>query len=167
MGLLDDAFEWVDRNVFGGILPGGFTGGVGLPGAGLVERVAGQFAPGPQLPSGFVPTPQAAVPIVPQVGGGLFAGPAAAQAAAGMPVVAAMPAAAPRGKLITATARVVNGQIIPIRMVPGRSLVTTEDLRTVKRVRKTMRLLNRAFPKPPKKRRRLSAPRRSHTHAKK
>lgn len=164
MGLLSDAYTWIDRNLAGGILPGGFTGGIGLPLAGAVERVAGQFAPGPQLPQ--TPT---GLPLVPTAvaAPGLFAGGAAFQAAAGMPVVAPRAAAAPRGKIITATARIVNGQIIPVKMVPGRALVTTEDLRTVKRVRKTLRLLDRAFPKPRKKRRTYAARPRSHTHAKK
>lgn len=155
MSLLGDAYAWFDRNVAGGFLPGGETQ-LGLPGAGLVERVAGQFAPGEQLPSGFQRPAQVAA-VAP---GGIFGGGAAVQAASGMTVVAPRAAAAPRGRTITATATVLpDGTIIPRRMVPGRSLITTEDVRTIKRMKKVSRLLGRAFPKAAKRKRRLSAPR--------
>ncbi len=166
MGLLADAYAWIDRNVAGGFLPGGETQ-LGVPGAGLVERVAGQFAPGTQLPSGFqapAPTNGAAVPAA-----GIFGGGAAALAASGMPSIAPRAPAGPRGRTITATATVYpDGTIIPRRMVPGRSLVTSEDIKTVKRVKKVSRALARAFTKPAKKRRRrYSAPRQVTVTAKK
>jgi len=159
VGLLDDAYDWFDRNVTGGFLPGGETQ-LGVPLAGLVERVAGQFAPGTQLPSGFQPAAQP--PAVVGQAGGIFGGGAALTAANGMPVSFPRGPSAPRGKTVTATATVfADGSVLPGRMVPGRVIVTTEDLRTVRRVKKAKRLLDRAFPKPRKKRRSYRAPRKS------
>lgn len=168
MGLLADAYAWVDKNVAGGFLPGGAEIGSGLPGvalgqsigAGAVSLLTG--APQAAAPAGTTIVQTAAGPVAVAAPGGIFGGGGAAmQAAAGMPVVAPRGVTAPRGRTITATASVYpDGTIIPRRMVPGRSLVTTEDLRTIKRVKKVSRALARAFPKPAKrKQRRLSAPR--------
>lgn len=157
MGLLEDAYKWIDRNIAGGLLPGGETS-IGLPLAGAVERVAGQFAPGPQLPSGYRPPAAPAAPVSPA--GALFGTSAVGMAANGMPVVAPRPMAMPRGKTVTGVATIYpDGTVVPGKLVPGRPVVTTEDLRTVKRVKKAKRLLDRAFPKPKAKRRSYRAPR--------
>ena len=152
MGALADAYRWLDANVTGGLLPGGHP--LMEPGA----TIAGV------LPTPFVGIQPAAQPAAP-AGGGMFGGGAVQQAAMGMPVMAPRPAAMPRGKTVTAVARVMpNGAVVPVRMMPGRCIVTTADLATVKRVKKAKKILDRAFPAPRKKRRRYSAPRRSHSH---
>ncbi len=141
MGFLADAYKWVDANITGGLLPGGHP--VTAPGATI---------------AGVVPTPfvgvQPAAAVAPAAAAPAVFGGAAQQAAFGMPTTAPTGAVMPRGKLVTAVARVMpNGAVVPVRMMPGRSLVTTADLATVKRVKKTHKLLSRAFPKPRKKRR--------------
>ncbi len=155
MGFLSDAYKWVDANLAGGLLPGGHS--IGDPGA----TIAGV------LPTPFVGIQPAAAPAAAPAQAGLFGG-AAQQAAMGMPVIAPRGPVQPRGRVVTATARVLeNGQVIPMRMMPGRCIVTTADLSTVKRVKKAHKLLSRAFPKPRKKRRRYCAPRKSSSNGKK
>lgn len=158
MGFLADAYKWVDANLLGGVLPGGHP--ISAPGATIGGVVPTPFV-GIQPAAAPAPFVAAPAPFVgaPTLFGG---GGAVQQAAMGMPVVAPRPAAMPRGRTVTAVARVLpNGQVIPVRMMPGRCIVTTADLQTVKRVKKAMKLLNRSFPKPRKKRRRYAPARRS------
>ena len=150
MSWLSDAYTWIDANIMGGVLPGGHE--VTAPGATI---------------GGVIPTPfygvqpaNGAAPGAPA--GGMFGAGAAVTAAQGMPTTFPGRPSAPRGRSVTATATVYpDGSILPQRMVPGRVIVTTEDLQTVKRVKKAKRLLDRAFPAPRKKTRRYCAPRRS------
>ncbi len=147
MGLLADAWTWFDANVAGGLLPGGHP--VLEPGATLGGVIPTPFVGiQPQAPvaPGVVQPPVAGFPAM--------GGQAAMRAAMGMPVAAAMPPGAPRGKTITAEARVFpDGTIIPVRMRPGRPLVMSTDLQIVKRMKKVSRKLARAFPAAPRRRR--------------
>ena len=160
MGLAADAWAWIDSNLAGGLLPGGVD--VTEPGSTIAGVVPTPFF-GLQPPAQAAAA--AATPAAAMMAGA--AGPAALQAAMGMPVTARVNGA-PRGRIVTAVARVMpNGTMIPVRMLPGRPLVTSADLATVKRVKKTARKLARAFPKPKARRRSYRSRPRAHTHAKK
>ena len=93
------------------------------------------------------------MPAVASAGGGL-AGPAAMQAAMGMPVTAPRAPGAPRGKTVTAIATVLaDGTVMPRKMLPGRALVTSADLATVRRVSRTLKAITKALPTKPARRR--------------
>lgn len=138
MGWLSDAYSWVDANIAGGMLPGGVD--VTKPGA----TIAGV------IPTPFYGIQPAAAPVAPvAAGSGMFAsGGAATQAAQGMTVVAPSGGAcAPRGKLVTAVAKVLeNGQVIPLRMMPGTPVAMSSDLAAVRRSKAALKRLSKLFP---------------------
>lgn len=126
MGILQDAYAWVDRNVAGGFLPGGETA-LGVPGAGLVERVAGQFAPGPQLPSGTrLPAVVPPAPLGP----------------VGQPTLGGA-----RGRLQTLVARQLpDGTVVPVRTMPGQPVLMSSDFTAARRVCRVGAKIKKMFP---------------------
>lgn len=126
MGVLADAYAWVDRNIAGGFLPGGETA-LGVPGAGLVERVAGQFAPGPQLPSGTrLPAVIPPAPLGP----------------VGVPTVGCA-----RGRLQTLVARQMpDGTVVPVRTMPGQPVLMSSDFTAARRVCRVGAKIKGMFP---------------------
>lgn len=126
MGILSDAYAWVDRNIAGGFLPGGETA-LGVPGAGLIERAAGQLAPGPQLPSGFrAPAVVPAAPLGP----------------VGAPTLRAA-----TGRLQTLVARQMpDGSIQPVRTMPGQPVLMSSDFTAARRVCRVGAKIKKMFP---------------------
>lgn len=143
MGILADAYKWIDANLAGGLLPGGHP--VAEPGATI----------GGVIPTPFVGIQPAATPTAAAAPGAMqvFGGGAAAQAALGFPVTAPR-MMMPRGRSIIAEASLMpDGTIMPRRMLPGRVVVTSADLKTVKRMKRAQGALNRAFPTHKRRRR--------------
>lgn len=129
MGILQDAYAWVDRNVAGGFLPGGEPE-LGVPLAGAIERIAGQFAPGTQLPSGFrangVPAVIPRAPLGP----------------VGVPGLAPT-----RGRLQTLVARQMpDGTVIPVRTMPGQPVLMSSDFTAARRVCRVGSKIKKMFP---------------------
>jgi len=133
MSWLGDAYQWVDANLAGGLLPGGHE--VSDPGA----TIAGV------VPTPFVGIQPAAAPAAAPAGAGMFGG-AAGQAAMGLPVAAS---AAPRsrGKLVTAVARMnPDGSITPVKMLPGSPVAMSSDLAAVRRVKSAKKRIKKMLP---------------------
>lgn len=144
MGWLTDAYDWVDRELASGLLPGGVS--VGESTSPLALLTGG---PSAALPATVQPTLSIGAPGL--AGGGIFAGGVVQQAAAGFTIRAPRPngaiAARGRGRAVTVVATVFeDGTIVPRRMMPGSPVAMSSDLAAVRRLKSAKKRICKAVP---------------------